>query len=96
MQQPADVTEDDYVCIVKGTCVPQLPDAYTDYLIQHSVVALKRRTREPTAEEYAALKDIESELKKMIMGREHYMRIRKANSNLGGSGAGSSIRRYFS
>lgn len=92
---PSDVTEDDYICVVKGTAVPQLPDAYTDYLIQHAVVALKRRTREPTDEEYAALKDIEAELKKMIQGREQSLRIRKANSNWG-KPLGSTLRRYFS
>lgn len=92
---PTDVTEDDYICIVKGTAVPQLPNAYTDYLIQHSVVALKRRTREPTEEEYAALKDIENELKKLIQGREQYMRIRKANSHWGRP-LGGTLRRYFS
>lgn len=92
---PTNVTEDDYVCIVKGTCVPQLPDAYTDYLIQHAVVAIKRRTREPTEEEYAALKDIEGELKKLMQGREQQQRIRKANSHWGRP-LGGTLRRYFS
>ena len=92
---PADVTEDDYVCLVSGTAVPQLPDAYTDYLIQHAVVALKRRTREPTEDEYTALKDIEGELKKMMQGREQYMRIRKTSSHWSRS-PGSALRRYFS
>lgn len=92
---PTDVQEDDYICVVKGTAVPQLPDAYTDYLIQHAVVALKRRTREPTEEEYQALKDIEEGLKKMINGREQALRVRKANGHWGRN-LGSTLRRYFS
>lgn len=83
------------MCLVKGTAVPQLPDAYTDYLIQHAVVALKRRTRELTEDEYKALKDIESELKKLIHGREQHIRIRKVNSHYGRP-LGATLRRYFS
>lgn len=92
---PATVNPDDYVCLVKGVAVPQLPDAYHDYLIQHAIVALKRRTREPTEEEYAALKDIERELMKLMQGREQAMRIRKASSHFG-KPLGGTLRRYFS
>lgn len=91
---PSDLTEDDYLCIVTGTCVPELPDAYTDYLIQYAVVEIRRRFGEPTNEEYAALKELESELLKMWAGREARGTVRKA-SNHWRSYSGS-LRRLFS
>jgi hypothetical protein len=92
---PSDVTEDDYICLSNGTAVPQMPDAFTDYLTQHALTAVIRRIREPSAEEYRALKDIEQSIKKEIQGREQRQRIRKANSNYS-KPLGSSLRRYFS
>lgn len=92
---PSTVTPDDLICVVKGTAVSQLPDAYTDFLVQHTIVQLKRRLREDSAEEFAALKDIEENLKKMIMGREQSMRIRKVNSAFSNQ-PGGALRRFFS
>lgn len=74
-----DVAVDDYVCLVSGTCVPEIDEAYTDYLIQHAVVATKRRLGEPTQEEFAELKELETELLKSWAGREISSRIRKAS-----------------
>lgn len=91
---PTTVTADDHVCLVKGTAVPQLPDAFSDYLVQHTVVALKRRVQEPSQEEYAELERIEEQIKKEVQGRELSLRIRKANSYYGGP-LGQSLRRYF-
>jgi len=87
---PSSLAADDYVCVVRGTCVPQLPDGFSDFLVQHATVALKRRVKEPSEEDYAALRDIENDLKKMCHGRESTMRIRKANSILG-----NALRRHY-
>ena len=59
---PTTVAADDYVCLVSGTCIPEIDGAYLDFIIQHSTVALKRRVGEPTEEDRAELKKIEDEL----------------------------------
>jgi hypothetical protein len=92
---PTTVSEDDHVCLVKGTAVPQVPDAFADYLVQHTVVALKRRIREPSQEDFLELQRIEEQIKKEIQGREQSQRIRKANSHFGRP-LGGALRRYFS
>jgi len=73
------IEADDLVCLITGTCVSELPLSYVDYLIQHSVVAIRRRLGEDTTHEFAELKSIEKELEGIWKGRAHSNRIRKAN-----------------
>jgi len=82
---PSDISEDDYICTVHGTCVCQLPEAYIDYITQFSIIDIKKRMGESIQEELAMLKEQETELKKMWAGRENRIRIRKTNSNYGGN-----------
>lgn len=77
----SDVAVDDYVCLVTGTCVPEIDEAYTDYIIQHAVLATKRRLGEPTTEEFSELKDLEEELLKSWAARESSLRVRKRSKN---------------
>lgn len=72
---PATVEENDYLCAIHGTCVPDLPDACLDYLIQYAVTAIRRRMGEPTQEEAAELKDLEKDLESQWAGREQHNRI---------------------
>lgn len=76
----SDAAVDDYVCLVTGTCVPEVDGAYTDYLIQHAIVATKRRLGEPVAEELQELSEIREELTKSWVGREQSNRVRKASA----------------
>lgn len=85
----------DYICPVEGTCVPELDDAYVDYLVQHAVVGIRRRFGEPINEEMIELRDQEEELKKMWAGRESSNRVRKANTNFTRP-LGGAIRRLLS
>ena len=74
---PENLAPDDYLSVVHGTCVPEIPEAYLDYLVQHAVVTVKRAKQEPTNEDYADLKDQESDVKNMWIGRESKLRIKK-------------------
>lgn len=76
-----DVAVDDYVCLVTGTCVPEIDEAYTDYIMQHAIVAIKRRLGEPTTEDFAELKELEEQLLKSWAGREQSNRVRKASKS---------------
>lgn len=72
---PSTLAVDDYICTVHGTCVPEIPEAYHDYLTQHAVVAIKRAKGEPTQEDYAALKDEAEDIENIYQGTEQSLRI---------------------
>lgn len=91
---PTDVAADDYVCLVTGTAVPELPAAYVDYLIQYGVVEIRRRLGEQTQEEFAQLKELEIEIQKMWVGREISNRVRKASHQWSRS-IGGTLRRFL-
>lgn len=90
-----EAAADDYVCLVTGVCVPELPQAYVDYLSQYAVVEIRRRLGEPTNEEFAQLKELEVEIQKMWVGRSQSNRVRKA-SGIWSRSYGGTLRRFFS
>ena len=92
---PDTVAADDYVCLVTGTAVPELPAAYVDYLIQYAVVEIRRRLGENTQEEFAQLKELELEIQKMWVGREASNRVRKASHQWSRT-LGGTLRRFLS
>lgn len=76
---PTDLAVDWYLATVHGTCVPEIPEAYHDYLTQHAVVAIKRGKGEPTQEDYAALKQEEEDIRQIYQGTETRLRVAKRN-----------------
>lgn len=70
------VTEDDYVCAIQGTCVPDLPDSCLDYTVQYAVTEIRRRMGEPVQDEAAALKALEDDIERQWAGRELVHRVR--------------------
>jgi hypothetical protein len=90
---PTDLAADDYICLVTGTCVPELDDVYCDYLLQYAVVDVRRRFGEPLQEELIALDKIGKELEAMWAGRNPPGRIRKANAAY--VNPAGSLLRYF-
>jgi hypothetical protein len=76
---PSDISEDDYLAVVTGTCVPEVPGGHVDYLIQHAVVELRRRFGESVVQEIEARDNLETELKKTWAGRPLTTRVRNAN-----------------
>lgn len=76
---PTTLAVDDYVCLVTGTCAPEIPDAYQDFLIQYAVVEIKRAFNEDTTAEYAAMREMETELERVWVGRENKLRKTKTS-----------------
>jgi hypothetical protein len=76
---PDDLAADWYLATVHGTCVPEIPEAYHDYLTQHAVVAIKRAKGEPTQEDYAALKEEEEDIQRIYQGTETRLRVAMRN-----------------
>lgn len=90
---PTTVAVDDYVCIVTGTCVPELDDTYTDFLLQYAVVEIKRRFGEPLEEELESLRRMQNEIEKMWANRNQAGRVRKSNG-IWGTYSGSPLRNF--
>ncbi len=76
---PTDAGLDDYLCLASGTCIPTRVADYADYLIQYAVVELKRKQAEDTTAEYAALKELESDVTAMWAGRAGTKRVRRVS-----------------
>jgi hypothetical protein len=76
---PTDLSVDDYVCLITGTAVPELDEAYVDYLVQYAVVEIKRRFGESIEQELPTLKDLKDELDAMWAGRESSGRVVRTN-----------------
>jgi hypothetical protein len=67
---PTDIVADDYLCNVRGTCVSELPEAYSDYLVEYAVCQIKRALGEASEQDFIALGALETELEKLWVGRE--------------------------
>ncbi len=89
-----DVAADDYICLVTGTCVSELDEAYQDYLVLYAVVEARRKFSEDISADLGALKDAEKELEKLWVSRELQHRVKKG-SGYWGRGIGSNTRRLF-
>jgi len=76
---PDDVALDDYVTLASGTNVPTLLQDYYDYLVVFSVLEIKRSLGLPTQEEFAASKEIESDVLALWAGKQSTRRIQKDN-----------------
>lgn len=87
---PDNLEEDDLICLVNGTCVSEIPEAYANFIIQHAVVSLKRRLGEDVGYELADLRESQEEIDKMFVGRESSKRVSKKGSHFSGP-----IRRYI-
>lgn len=78
---PITINADDYVCSVRGTCVPYLKKPYTNFMIQYAVVEIKRRLGEDTQAEASALKDFEEQIKHQWVGRQNQLRVQKRSEH---------------
>lgn len=71
------VAADDYVCHVKGTCIPNLVDPVSNFLVQYSVAELKRKLGDDSQLDQQVLLNFERQLKLQWSGRENSLRIKK-------------------
>lgn len=80
--QGADVAiePDDYVSIIKGTCVPFFKKPFTNFLIQYAVAEINRKLGGESGIEQQILKDLESQVERSWVGREQTLRVERANN----------------
>lgn len=69
------ITEDDYVTVGGGSCIPLYYTDYADYLIQHAVVAVKRSLNLNIKDDKDLLDELEEDVKLVWAGRPTGIRV---------------------
>lgn len=78
---PTTVEIDDYVCNVRGTCVPYLKKPFVNFVIQFATIEVKRRLGEDVTQELIALKAFEDQVEHSWVGRELTLRVGKRSKH---------------
>ena len=78
---PTDLSPDDQIATVTGTCVPILKKPFSNFMIQFAVNEIRRRLGDDIAPEMQMLKDFEDQVKHTWAGREQSIRITKRSRN---------------
>lgn len=75
------INPDDFVCILKGSCVPFFKKPFTNFLVQYAVAEIRRKLGGPADLEQRVLEKLEQQVERSWVGRESTLRVTKKNSN---------------
>ena len=75
------VSEDDYICPIKGTCVLWFSDAVHTFIVQYAAAEMKRKLGYAYDVDQNLVKDFEVDLRKTYAGRDQKMQIKQSNPN---------------
>jgi hypothetical protein len=78
---PTTVEQDDYICVVRGVCVPYLKKPLSNFIIQYAIAELKQKLNEPADMALRVLKELEEQVKHQWVGREQSLRIKKRSKH---------------
>lgn len=70
------VEPDDYLCLVKGTCVPFMKKPLSHFLIQYATNEMRRKLGEPSDMEQRILDDFKKQVEGQWAGRENTFRVK--------------------
>jgi hypothetical protein len=73
------VEPDDYICIIKGSCVPFFKKPFSNFLVQYAVAEIRRKLGGPAELEQRILKELEEQVERSWVGRETTLRVKKTN-----------------
>jgi hypothetical protein len=76
-------TEDDYICVAEGTCIPYLGAPTSNFLIQYAIAEISRQLGVQSQEEEAILAKFEEQVKRTWAGRETVIRVAKRSQAFG-------------
>lgn len=79
----ADIAEDDYICVIGGTCVPEIVSDFGDFLVASAVLEIKRSLGEEIAGEAQQYAEEKKELEELWAGRERSATVYKRSTNWG-------------
>lgn len=81
-----DISTDDYLCSVEGTCVPYFGRPISNFLIQFSVAEITRKLGGQADTEEKVLEKFEKQVERTWAGRENTLRVKKRSQIWGNSG----------
>ena len=76
---PSDLTIDDYITDINGSCVVFLQQPTTNFLIQYAVAEIRRALGYDTGVEKSVLKDFEKQVEHTWAGREVSTRVKQSS-----------------
>ena len=78
-QPDVSINADDFICVVKGGCVPFLKKPFSNFLIQYAVAEIRRKLGGPVDDEQQVLAKLEEQVERSWVGRENTLRVSKKN-----------------
>lgn len=82
---PTSIEEDDWICSIRGTCVPEFSQPISNFLIQYAVSEITRKLGGDAPTEAAVLERFEKQITTTWSGREGTVRIKPRSNALGTS-----------
>lgn len=73
--------QDDYVCLIHGSCIPVFKKPFANYLIQFAVAEIQRKLGGPADMELRVRDELEKIVERSWVGRENFLRVQKRNRN---------------
>lgn len=84
------IEPDDFICILRGSCVPFFKKPFSNFLIQYAVAEIRRKLGGAAELEQQVLQKLEEQVERSWVGREQTLRVKKANDSWS-----QPVRRYF-
>jgi hypothetical protein len=75
------INPDDFICIIKGGCVPFFKKPFSNFLIQYAVAEIRRKLGGPADLELRVRKELEDQVERSWVGREHTLRVNRTSKN---------------
>lgn len=74
------IEADDFVCVVRGSCVPFFKKPFSNFLVQYAIAEIRRKLGGPAEQERQVLQDLEQQVERSWVGREQSLRVTRSNS----------------
>jgi hypothetical protein len=75
------IEPDDFVCVLRGSCVPFFKKPFSNFLVQYAVAEIRRKLGGPAELELRVLKELEEQVERSWAGREQTLRVQKSSDN---------------
>jgi hypothetical protein len=76
---PTTVNQDDYICSIKGSCVPYFSTPTNNFLVEFAVECLTRKLQGPAQEAAASLEKFEKQIERVYGRRPGSARLKNTN-----------------
>jgi hypothetical protein len=75
------INEDDLICAIKGTCIPEFQDPISNFMIEYAVAEMTRKMGGPVEGIQRTLDKFEEQVERTWVGRESTTRVKKRNKH---------------